>query len=212
MPDTRLTRAWRAGLIEEAERGRRRLRWRRLILLLVLVDLVIVLAVGAVLFSVDGDGDGDDEGGKQSPDLPAFVADPERRALAPTFERWADAYGVSPALVEALAWRESQWDNSLRSPAGAMGIGQLLPETTAFVADELIGAPLDPTKPRDNIRLTTRYLRSLLDRYDGHVRTALAAYLQGATSVSSEGVTPQTAAYVREVLALRDQFARARDG
>jgi soluble lytic murein transglycosylase-like protein len=113
-------------------------------------------------------------------------------------------------LVQALGWRESRWDNSLRSAAGAIGIGQLLPETVAFVSDELIGEELDPARPGDNIRIMTRYLRSLIDRFGGDTTLGLSAYLQGATSVVQNGVSRQTADYVGDVLALRDSFAEAR--
>jgi hypothetical protein len=191
-------------LAAAAQRIRR--RRRRLHLAVTVALLLTALGVGVVLISGNGSSDR-----IHSPGLPSFVVDPQGRALAPVFERWAGEYGVPVALLEGLAWRESRWDNLVRSDAGAIGIGQLLPETAAFVARELIGKALDPRKPRDNIRLTARYLRSLIDRFDGKTSTALAAYLQGSTSVVERGVTPQTAAYVHEVLALRDQFARARD-
>jgi soluble lytic murein transglycosylase-like protein len=184
-----------------------RARKRRLrILLFVAID---VLVVGIVFAFVLGGAD-DDESRARRARLPAFVAEREQRELAPVFERWADEYDVSVTLLEALAWRESRWDNTVRSPAGAIGIGQLLPETAAFVARELIGEELDPTEANDNIRLSAQYLRALIERFERDVSTALAAYLQGSTSVEANGVSPKTAAYVEEVLALRDDFAAAR--
>jgi len=207
LPDTPLTRTWRAGLEAAAAREHVRRRRRR-VLVIVATDLLITaLVVGFLLRPGD-----DDETLHRRPGLPAFVVDPHRQALAPVFERWAGEYGVPVALLEALTWRESQWDNRVRSDSGAIGIGQLLPQTAAFVAAELIREPLDPAKPRDNIRLTARYLRALVDRFGGKTRTALAAYLQGSTSVVDTGVTPQTAAYVRQILVLRDAFADARRG
>jgi soluble lytic murein transglycosylase-like protein len=146
--------------------------------------------------------------------LPAFVHDPARRALAPAFRRAAETEGIPVALLEALAWRESRWDASaVNAESGALGIGQLLPETAEFVATELLGEPdLDPRDARDNIRLTARYLRGLIERFDGDVATGVAAYLQGSTSVANDGVSAQTAAYVDEIMTLRRQFAQAARG
>jgi soluble lytic murein transglycosylase-like protein len=188
----------------QAERRRRRL----LMLSLVAAILLTLAAIELLAQPVPLVGN---EPTPPSALLPAFVVQPDRRELASSFERWGRAYDVPVALLEGLAWRESEWDNTARSPAGAIGIGQLLPPTADFVAREVLGDPsLDPTKPADNIRLTARYLRGLIDRFGGDERTAVAAYLQGSTSVADEGPTAQTRAYVRDVYALRDQFAAAR--
>lgn len=132
----------------------------------------------------------------------------------PAFERAARAERLPVALLEALAWRESQWDSAaVNVESGALGIGQLLPETATFVATELLGDPdLDPTDAQDNIRLTARYLRALIERFNGDVATGVAAYLQGSTSVADDGVSTQTADYVAEIMTLRDEFAAAARG
>ena len=85
------------------------------------------------------------------------------------FESAARAEQLPVTLLEALAWRESQWDASaVNEQSGAIGIGQLLPETATFVATQLLNDPsLDPKNARDNIRLTARYLRALVDRFGG---------------------------------------------
>ena len=143
--------------------------------------------------------------------LPTFVTGESRRALAPTFEAAAHESRIPVALVMALAWRESQWNESLVSGAGAVGIGQLLPATSVFVAQELLHDPrLDPTRPVDNIRLTARYLRELISTFHGQERLGVGAYLQGSTSVTNQGLTPQTTDYVNQIEALRDQFVQAR--
>ena len=101
---------------------------------------------------------------------------------------------------------ESGWQSSVVSPSGAIGIGQLLPATAAFVAAALIGVPLDPNVPDDNIRMSARFLSYLLGLTGGDVSQALAGYYQGLTSVRRDGMKATTAAYVTVVLALEARF------
>jgi soluble lytic murein transglycosylase-like protein len=142
--------------------------------------------------------------------LPArLLASPARLALIPHFTRWADANGIDPALVMAVAWQESGWQNDVVSSAGAIGIGQLLPSTAEFVEHELIGAELDPRIPADNIRMTARYIAWLLKRTNGDVDLMLAGYYQGLASVASIGFLPSTRDYIAIVHGLRPRFAQA---
>ena len=134
-------------------------------------------------------------------------ASPDRLALVPHFRRWASANGLPVDLLMATTWLESGWQNSVVSPVGAMGIGQLMPGTVEFVRTELIGVPtLDPAVPEHNIRMSARYLRWLLRWSGGDVRTALAGYYQGPASVRARGAYPGTVLYVDGVLALRNRF------
>jgi LysM repeat protein len=134
-----------------------------------------------------------------------IAADPARAALDPEFDRWAAAYGVPADLLQAMTWLESGWQAGLRSSAGAIGVGQLLPETVAFV-EGLIGEDLDPWDAADNVRLSARYLRWLLDQTGGDVATSVAAYYQGLASVRTVGPYAGTADYVELVLSLRARF------
>src|SRR5262249_6262594 len=88
---------------------------------------------------------------------------PERQVLAPRFDHWAKAYGVPPDLLKATTWVESGWQNNVVSPVGARGIGQLMPDTVSFVSKRLLHTRLNPAKPDDNIRMSARFLRYLLD-------------------------------------------------
>ena len=131
---------------------------------------------------------------------------PERLALLPSFDRWAAEYGVAPDLLKALAWMESGWQQTVVSSSGAVGVGQLLPATAAWVAGFLIRAPLDPFVADDNVRMSARFLAHLLTLTTGDVNLAVAGYYQGLTSIRREGMKATTAAYVNVVLALRARF------
>ncbi len=139
--------------------------------------------------------------------LPAKLqAHPERVALRPLFVKWASHYGVSADLLEAIAWIESGWQSSVVSKTGAVGIGQLQPATVEFTR-ALIGIKLDPTSANDNIRMSARFLRYLLDRTGNNVNVTLAAYYQGLRSVTTGPVLAETMLYVANVLAVRPSFA-----
>jgi LysM repeat protein len=134
------------------------------------------------------------------------AGDPKLIALVPLFNRWADAYRVPRDLLKAVAYVESAWRAEAVSPTGAIGIGQLLPSTAAWVNQSLLGgARLDPRRAEDNIRLSSRLLRHLLDatRHEGK---AIASYLQGLGSVTREGIKPATLTYVQRVQAARPHF------
>ena len=209
LPRTRLTRGWRAALESGVlrERARRR-RLVRSIVAFAAIDVVVI--IGVLVLLAQGDG-------TPSPAptvrLPAFVTGVVRRGLAPTFVRAAHESRVPVALLMGLTWRESEWQPGLVSSAGAVGIGQLLPATSTFVAQALLHDPrLDPTRPVDNIRLTARYLRELIDQLGGGERLGIGAYLQGSTSVRATGLTAPTVMYVDQVEQLRTQFAAAARG
>ncbi|MBI1845119.1 MAG: LysM peptidoglycan-binding domain-containing protein [Actinobacteria bacterium] len=139
--------------------------------------------------------------------IPARLkAAPERQALAGRFEHWAGAYGVSADLLMGLAWVESGWQNEVISSVGAVGIGQIMPATAAWLSDRVIKEPLDVRDPDHNIKMTARYLRWLLDRTGDDVPTALAGYYQGLSSVRTTGVYPVSQTYISAVLAATEAY------
>lgn len=77
------------------------------------------------------------------------------------FKKYADQYDFDYLMTEALAFQESQLDQSKRSPAGAVGIMQLLPDTAA---DENVGIP-NIENLEDNVHAGHKYLRFIQDRY-----------------------------------------------
>ena len=103
---------------------------------------------------------------------------------------------VSPTLLAALVWQESRWNPQALSRKGAIGLAQLMPAT----ARDLGVNPLDPVA---NLNGGARYLRQLLDQFDGDVEKALAAYNAGAARVRSAGGVPaiaETRNYVASIV------------
>jgi len=135
-------------------------------------------------------------------------ANPDRLQLIPSFERWSAHYGVPTDLLMAMACRESGWQNSVVSPKGAVGVGQLMPATSAWVADHLIGVDLDPTIADDNIRMSARFLDWLIG-YMGGEEAAVAGYYQGPNSVRAIGYYDDTTAYVTNIAQIRRLFAKS---
>ena len=129
-------------------------------------------------------------------------ARPDRLRLAPRFDYWARAYGVPADLMKAMGWYESGWQNDVVSVTGALGIGQLMPATVVFVNAQL-HTKLDPRRPDDNIRMSTRFMRSLLDATTGRTDLALAAYYQGLKPTLAGKILDETKRYVAGALSLR---------
>jgi soluble lytic murein transglycosylase-like protein len=136
-----------------------------------------------------------------------LLASPERLVLMPHFDAAARDYKVPPDLIKAVAWMESGWQNDKVSSTKAVGIGQLMPDTVAFVNQQLLRARLDPKRPEQNIRLSARYLAWLLAQTKGDVPTAVGAYYQGLASVRKIGPYADTRFYVASVVALRARFS-----
>jgi murein DD-endopeptidase MepM/ murein hydrolase activator NlpD len=131
---------------------------------------------------------------------------PNRLDLVGDFEQAASAAGIPVSLLEAIAWQESGWQEGVLSPAGAIGIGQLTPDTVAFVRAVLDPAPLDPWVAADNITISARFVRYLLDQTGWNEQLAIAAYYQGLGATQVYGVLPVSTQYVADVMALQQEF------
>lgn len=127
-------------------------------------------------------------------------------------------YGLEPELLAAVIYAESRFDSEAVSPAGAVGLMQLLPETAKGIALRTGGDRFvvsDLRNPEINVRYGSWYLAHLRDRYDGDLRLALAAYHAGPGNVDrwlDEGgriAFPETRDYVEQVLSVRNVYARA---
>lgn len=116
----------------------------------------------------------------------------------------ARSHGLSPALVRAVTAVESNFNIRAVSPKGARGLMQLMPETARSLQ------VTDVYDPRQNLQAGSRHLRGLLDRYEGDVRLALAAYNAGEGAVQRYGGIPpypETRRYVQRVL---EEYEKAR--
>jgi soluble lytic murein transglycosylase-like protein len=139
--------------------------------------------------------------------LPALLREsPQRLALRPLFRHWANYYGLSAPLLEAIAWQESGWQQDVVSSAGAVGTGQILPSTASFVSSTLVGKPLNIKSQSDNIRMSAALLSYLADIEGNNRCQTIAAYYEGAINLSHYGVFPESQAYVASVEALIPEF------
>ncbi len=133
---------------------------------------------------------------------------------------------LDPALIAAVIYRESGF-RPRESTAGALGLMQILPETATFIARKSGGSKFttaDLATPQINIAYGSWYLNYLMNRYDGHEVSALAAYNAGEGKVDEwvkeqgraggglndvdEIPYPETRAYVSDVLRTRDEYRR----
>jgi hypothetical protein len=110
-----------------------------------------------------------------------------------------DRHGVDPALVHAIMKVESDFNPNALSRKGAMGLMQLMPQTAVDMNVR------NSFNPDENIYGGVKYLRYLLDRYEGNVSLALAAYNSGETAVRRWGTIPpfrETQDYVQRIMKL----------
>jgi soluble lytic murein transglycosylase-like protein len=127
-----------------------------------------------------------------------LVAAPDS-GLEPMIARHSDSQALDPKLVRAVIQVESGYNAQARSRVGAMGLMQLMPATAVSLA---VAHPYDPD---ENVRGGTTYLRRMLDRFQGSLELAVAAYNAGPEAVERHGGVPpyrETRDYVRRVLAL----------
>lgn len=126
-------------------------------------------------------------------------------AYAAKVHELAERFDLSPALIEALVWQESRWRERAVSPAGARGLAQLMPGTARELG-------VNPDDPFANLEGGARYLRQQLDRFDGDVEKALAAYNAGPGRVRAANGIPairETQHYVAAVMGRLSHHSRS---
>lgn len=131
------------------------------------------------------------------------------RACTPTPELlgWTDdaalGFDLEPELLRALVWVESRYCAHALSPKGAIGLGQLMPQTALELG-------VDPRDPAQNLWGAAKYLRMRYDAF-GDWALALAAYNAGAGNVRRYGGVPpfgETRSFIVQVLSVYADLKR----
>jgi len=131
-----------------------------------------------------------------NPLTPGVRPPPAPQTVAAAIQASADRHALSQVLIAAVAWQESRMRQNAVSPKGARGVMQLMPATAS-------GLRVNASELSANVDGGTAYLARMLDRFDGDVVKALAAYNAGPEAVERyHGVPPypETQAYVSAVL------------
>jgi soluble lytic murein transglycosylase-like protein len=141
---------------------------------------------------------------------PQAIADAARQAgvvpglYAAKVSELSRRFDLSPTLIEALVWQESRWHANAVSPVGARGLAQLMPGTARYLG-------VDASDPLANLEGGARYLREQLDRFDGDIEKALAAYNAGPGRVIAAGGVPrirETQGYVASIMGRLSDHSR----
>jgi soluble lytic murein transglycosylase-like protein len=115
----------------------------------------------------------------------------------------SEKHKIEPALIKAIIKAESNFNHRAVSPKGARGLMQLMPATASSLQVQ------DSFHPENNIEGGVRYLRYLLNYFNGNLPLALAAYNAGENAViRHRGVPPyrETQVYIQRVLSYLDKF------
>lgn len=112
-------------------------------------------------------------------------------------EKISNKYGVDEKLVQAVIKQESGYNPKAKSHAGALGLMQLMPATAKSLGVK------DPMNPAQNIEGGVKYLKNMLEEFNGNTILALAAYNAGPNAVKKYGTVPpykETQNYVKSIL------------
>ncbi len=140
----------------------------------------------------------------QGNELPTDQLSPKITHYSAHIKQAAAKYNLPPELIAGVIHQESRGNPNAVSHCGAMGLMQLMPETAARLGVK------NPFDPAENIEGGSKYIRQMLDRFNGKVELAVAAYNAGPGNVMKYGNTippfKETQDYVPKVLAFAENF------
>lgn len=113
--------------------------------------------------------------------------------IAEAIVQYSERYGVDYRLLTSLIAIESAFRRDAVSSSGAIGMGQLKPDTAKWLG------VMNPYDPVDNIAGTARFLGWLVRKYNGNLEYALSAYYQGPGYVDRNGVSQICMPYLQKV-------------
>jgi len=129
--------------------------------------------------------------------------DQDRQAIYNAIASAAEQYQLDPNLIKAVMRTESNFRPDIVSNAGAMGLMQLMPGTASYLGVQ------EPFDVEQNVNGGAKYLRQMLDLFDGDETLALAAYNAGPGNVQRHGGVPpfaETSSYIPKVQDFRTQY------
>lgn len=119
-------------------------------------------------------------------------------------KKCAKENNIDESIIKAVIKAESGFNSQAKSPVGALGLMQLMPSTAKGLGVD------NPLNPEQNIAGGTKYLKGLINRFDGRLDLAIAAYNAGPGAVQKYGGIPpykETQNYVKRVLDYQREFA-----
>jgi soluble lytic murein transglycosylase-like protein len=134
----------------------------------------------------------------------SHAANTPRTEVDGIIKKYAKENNLDENLIKAVIKAESNFNSNAKSPVGALGLMQLMPGTAKNLGVD------NPLNPEQNIAGGSKYLRNMLDRFDGNIELALAAYNAGPGAVNKYGGIPpynETQNYVKQVLEYQRQFS-----